>query len=87
MDFIGTNRNIDGKSLLPLIKTNKKIHDKIFLIDGFCEKRTATRTKTKKTILSESGKCNICGAEHSSLKEVYDLKKDPEEWNNLSKKE
>ncbi len=85
LEILGKNQKLDGKSMLNGINKNKKIRDKAILIDGFCEDRIAIRTETKKTITSREGKCRICGAEHGLLKEVYDLKKDPEELNNISK--
>jgi len=74
-----TNIKIDGKSLINLIKTGKRVRKEVLLHDGFCDLRTGIRTKTKKTIFSERGKCYLCGAVHGKGKEEYDLIKNPEE--------
>ena len=74
---------VDGKSLISLIKTNKKIRDYVLLSDGFCENRYAIRTKKQKEIFSDESKCYLCGAVHGQKKEKYDLEKDREELINL----
>ncbi len=74
---------LDGESLVDLIKTGKPIRNKILSSDGFCEKRVAIRTSSKKLIVSDNTKCYICGAVHGKNKEMYDLEKDPEEKNNI----
>jgi len=86
VELLGERRiKMDGNSLIDLIKTGKPIRKKILLSDGFCDNRFAIRTKTKKLILTENGKCYLCGAFHGEKKEEYNLKEDPEELNNLSK--
>lgn len=73
----------DGKSLIRLIKTGKKIRDYVLLNDGFCENRGAIRTETRKLIISDESKCYLCGAVHGKGKEEYDLEKDPDEEKNI----
>jgi len=86
LEILGdSTQKIDGKSLLPTVK-GQEIRKKIFISDGFCNSRFATRTKTKKIIESKEGKCYICGAFHNtSQKEEYNLKSDPEELKNINK--
>ncbi|MBS3094674.1 sulfatase [Candidatus Pacearchaeota archaeon] len=89
LDLIGEKKqNIDGKSLIPLIKSGKKLRDSITITDSYCNDRFCERTKTKKTIITNSGgKCYLCGGEHhKQKKEVYDLENDSDELNDLSKK-
>ena len=84
-DFLNNEKiNTSGKSLIPLIKQKKIAKREIISVDGFCDNRIATRTLTKKTIVSTKGNCYICGAIHGTEKEIYDLKNDPEEINNLA---
>ena len=90
LDFINKEKiKADGKSLLPLIKTNKPIRNNIISVDGFCKDRTAIRTKNIKLIISNNPKCYLCGDDHTynqqDKKEEYDLEKDPEELNNIYK--
>jgi len=89
LNLIGEkNQNIDGKSLLPLIKNGKKIREKIVITDSYCDDRFCERTKNKKVVITNSGgKCYLCGGEHhEDKKEIYDLERDPEEKNNLTKR-
>ena len=81
-----TKIRIDGKSLIPLMKKQENFRKEIILSDGFCKSRTGIRTKTKKRIISEDGKCYLCGAQHGEIREEYDLKKDPEEIHNIYSK-
>ena len=73
----------DGKSLIPLIKSGKKIRDKVFLFDGLAEDAIGVRTKDKKLIVAKKSKCNLCKTEHHKRFEEYDLKKDPKELNDI----
>jgi len=75
--------DMDGVSMMNLIKTGKPIRDKIICSDGLCKDSVAVRTKNKKLIIAKNSKCYLCGAEHSKGKEEYDLVKDPFEKNNI----
>ena len=88
LDYMGDKKDIDGKSLIPLIKgeveDNYSFRDKIFMADGFCKDRFAVRTKDRKLIITEDGKCFLCGMEHNDGKiEEYDLSSDSEELKNI----
>ncbi len=88
LDFLGEKKkDIDGKSLMPLIKKDIKIKDEIISVDGFCKDRLAIRTELKKLILSKNGKCYLCGDTHGEEKEEYDLEKDPGELENIYKED
>ncbi len=78
-----TQEEFDGKSFLPLIKTNQPIRDKIFSFDGLCEDIKTVRTKNRKLILAKNNFCNLCKASHHEKIEEYDLEKDPEESINI----
>ena len=75
-------KGLDGKSLLPLIKSGKAIRNKVFLFDGLAENIKAVRTKKRKLIVGDS-KCNLCKSNHHTGKEEYDLERDPKELNNI----
>jgi arylsulfatase A-like enzyme len=84
LEYMGEKKlKSDGKSLIPLIKNGKPLRSKVLSFDGLCNDRKGIRTKNKKSIISKSGKCFLCGAEHGEEKEEYDLKKDPGELKNL----
>jgi arylsulfatase A-like enzyme len=84
LDVLGEKqKKMDGKSLIPLIKKGKQIHDKVLAVDSFCKNRVATRTKFKKSIITKEGKCYLCGDVHGKNEEKYDLQKDPEELKNV----
>ena len=84
LELLGeTKQKIDGKSLIELIKKGKKIRDKIFAFEGFCNKSTMVRTKKRKLIIHDGSKCYLCGAIHGQRKEEYDLERDPQEINNI----
>lgn len=88
LDFIGEGKKkIDGKSLIPLMKKGRKIRDKIISVDGFCKERIAVRTLNRKLIISDGGKCYLCGDFHMldglRKKEEFDLVDDKEEVRNV----
>lgn len=76
----------DGISLLPLIKSNRPVRDRIFSFDGLCADITAVRTKTRKLIIAKDNFCNLCKASHHGKIEEYDLEDDPEETINVYSK-
>jgi len=75
--------NIDGKSMIPLIKNNVAIRDKVFSFDGLCDDIKSVRTKSKKLILAENPQCNLCKSEHHEKIEEYNIENDPEEKKNI----
>ena len=90
LDYFGEKKEIDGKSLIPLIKgeieDDHSFREQIIAADGFCKDRYSIRTKDRKLIITDSGKCFLCSMEHSDGKiEEYDLEKDPFELNNIYK--
>lgn len=78
-----TDKEFDGKSLLELIKNGLSIRKDVLSIDGLCEDIKSIRTKEMKIILAENNFCNLCKSNHHESVEEYDLKKDPEEFNNI----
>jgi arylsulfatase A-like enzyme len=80
---IEADQIFDGKSLIPSIKENIPIRDKIYAFDGLCNDIRAVRTEKRKIILAKDNFCNLCKASHHKDIEEYDLEKDPEEKNNI----
>jgi arylsulfatase A-like enzyme len=80
------NTNFDGTSLLPLIKNNITVREKIFAFDGLCNDIKAVRTKNRKLIIAKDNFCNLCKASHHEPIEEYDLENDPEETKNIYSK-
>jgi len=85
MEFLGykLDGKIDGLSLMPLIKSDKEVRDKVFSWDGLSEDIRCVRTKKRKLIISRDSTCNLCKSSHHKEKEEYDLEKDPEEKKNI----
>jgi len=85
LEVIGekTEDELDGKSLIPLIKEGKKIRDKILLVDGLAHNITGVRTETKKLIVAKDKTCHLCKANHHEGTEEYDLVNDPNEQKNI----
>ncbi len=84
LDFSGFRKEkLDGKSLLGITKGKKDFRKYAIISDGFCKKRIAIRTQSRKIIVSDNTKCYLCGAVHGTGKELYDLEKDSEEKNNI----
>ena len=84
-DYLGfeTDEKFDGKSLIPLIKNNISVREKIFAFDGLCNNIKTVRTKDRKLIIAEDNFCNLCKASHHEKIEEYDLKTDPQETKNI----
>ena len=81
----------DGQSLVPLInKTKKEIHPYLFIEEAHTERKRAIRTMKYKYIQVADSKrsiCEYCRRMHGDKEELYDLEKDPEEKENIIKKE
>ncbi len=90
LEILGLRKsnNVDGISLLPLIKRKEKIRDFIFAEEAYTEKKMCIRTKTHKYIYSKSDEkafCRYCGKIHGGREELYDLGSDPKEMENIVK--
>jgi arylsulfatase len=77
------NKDLDGRSLMPLIKEGKKIRDEVFIFDGLANDVKSVRTNDRKLIIAQDNFCNLCKASHHYGKEEYDLKNDPKEEKNV----
>lgn len=89
LDYLGlkSEEDFDGKSLLPLIREGLPIRDRILSFDGLCEDIKAVRTRNRKLISAKDSFCNLCKASHHARFEEYDLKKDPDETQNIFSEE
>jgi len=92
LDLLGIKYSpleFDGKSLIQLIKNKStSTRELIFMEEGDYLKKQGIRTKNLKYLESSSIKdatCKICNNTHGGLIELYDLKKDPKEEQNLAK--
>jgi len=78
---------LDGFSLLPLIfGTKTKVRNSIFVEEEYTQRKSSIRTDKYKYIYSSSEKsatCKYCGIMHGDLEELYDLKNDAHETNNI----
>ncbi len=83
LDFMGVKKELDGKSMLPLMKEGKKIRDMVTLADAFANDVKVVRTETRKLIVAKDNYCNMCKASHHNGIEEYDLVKDPKEEKNI----
>jgi arylsulfatase A-like enzyme len=83
MDFMGERQELDGKSLLLLIKEGKKVREEVILVDAFANDVKAVRTNSRKLIIAKDNFCNMCKASHHNGNEEYDLAKDPQETKNV----
>jgi len=83
LEVLGDKKEIDGKSLLKIMKNGGEFRDKIFCVDTCSEKAFTIRDKKRKLIVSDSKGCYLCGAAHHLNFEEYDLEKDPEEKVNI----
>jgi len=81
-----TQKNLDGRSLFPLINKNKKIRDHVFMEESYVQKKAAIRTEEYKYImaLDNKGWCNYCQKVHVGIEELYDLQNDPQELQDLT---
>ena len=85
LDYLNfeTNEKYDGSSLIPLIKNNIPIRDKIFAFDGLANDIRAVRTKNRKLIIAKDSFCNLCKSFHHKEFEEYNLDEDKNETNNI----
>lgn len=94
LDIIGASEDgleFDGRSILPLIYNERKqLHSALYFEEVDWEIKRAVRTSKYKYIYSPSEAdafCRRCGRIHGGLEELYDLKKDSEEIENIIQKE
>ena len=84
LEYLGFEKGeIDGISMMPLIKDGKEIRDKVYSVDGLAGYIKSVRTKDRKLIVAENPVCNLCKSKHHEEKEEYDLEKDPGEKKNV----
>jgi arylsulfatase A-like enzyme len=83
LEFVGEKKELDGISLLPLIKEGKRVRNEIMLFDAMANDVRAVRTYDRKLIIAKDNFCNLCKTSHHHGTEEYDLAKDPEEKKNV----
>lgn len=76
----------DGVSLVPDTETSRRVdRDAIYVEEAHTAKRRAIRTDSYKYIkrLDESETCRYCDITHAPAEELYDVKNDPDERENI----
>jgi len=76
-------KDIDGVSMMPLIKEGKSVRNKILAFDGLAEDVKMIGTKKRKLIVAEKNLCYLCKSWHHKGRQEYDLEKDPNELKNI----
>ena len=91
LDLIGIKYEedkFDGRSLVPVINGKEKaVRDFVFMEESAKENKKGIRTKEWKYIEANSKEdacCNTCNEIHGGVIEIYNLKNDKEESNNLA---
>jgi arylsulfatase len=88
---ISDEKTFDGVSLMPLINGEvNEVHPAIFVEEAYYERKRAVRTtkyKYIKALSKEGAMCRCCHRIHGGLEELYDLTKDPQETQNIVKRE
>lgn len=82
-----TGYELDGASLMPLIRGEKReIRQFVFNEESYVQRKIGFRTKKFKYILSPDGvgMCNYCQQVHGGEEELYNLEVDPEEKVNIA---
>lgn len=92
LDYMGVPAeqcDFDGRSLRPLIEGNCQnwdSRDAVLIEENHAQQRLAVRTDSKKliTFIQEDNKhCRYCDTTHVSTEELYDLRTDEAELNNV----
>jgi arylsulfatase A-like enzyme len=89
-DFLGINSEdlgCDGTSMRHLIDGEEEnIRKFAFFEESYVQRKIGWRNETHKYIYAPDGigMCNYCQKVHAGVEELYDLKKDPEELDNLA---
>lgn len=83
LEFMGEKKQLDGKSLLPLMKKGNGVRSEVILVDAFANNVRVIRTKERKLIVAKDSFCNMCKASHHTAHEEYDLINDPGETRNV----
>lgn len=88
-DYLGINDQdlgCDGSSMRPLISGEEKdFRDVAFFEESYVQRKIGLRNKTHKYIYAPdgTGMCNYCQKVHAGVEELYDLRRDPEETQNV----
>jgi len=88
-DYLGINSEdpgFDGTSMRPLIDGEEEnIRKFAFFEESYVQRKIGWRNETHKYIYAPDGigMCNYCQKVHAGVEELYDLKKDPQEMDNL----
>jgi arylsulfatase A-like enzyme len=83
---VSLTQSFDGLSLMSMINTGDDIRNFIFAEESYTEQKKCIRTKEYKFISAETKNnalCRYCGVIHGGIEELYDLRKDPKETNNI----
>jgi len=72
-------KNIDGKTIMPLIKKGIPVREHIFSFDGLCEDIVCVRDFKKKLIVAKNNHCYLCKGKHHEEIEEYEIGEDPGE--------
>ncbi|KXB03760.1 hypothetical protein AKJ35_00415 [candidate division MSBL1 archaeon SCGC-AAA833F18] len=79
--------NLDGKDTSPLIRGEaEEFRTEVYAEEAEAQRKRAVRTRDYKYIFAPSeaaAKCQYCNCIHGEVKELYDLRKDPQEVENI----
>lgn len=94
IDILGVDMkklDFDGKSVVPLMFNRvKRLHPAVYAEEVRYERKRCIRTSRYKYIYAlskEDAVCKQCGVIHGGVEELYDLKDDPQELENIVDKE
>jgi len=90
LDLLGirTHNDFDGKSLMPLIYGKvKQLRSEVYIEEADAQRKRAIRNENYKYIYSLTGEkniCRLCGYAHGDAEELFNLKHDPDETQNIA---